>query len=206
MNATTAPAPSAWRKIMAWLAWALAALVLGVGSAWWAVKKMPAGSHSVQAGAWKANTLAGSTDADLYTRAGIAVNALLALGRAETMYFVAITDDAGKPLRSACRYRISGAPPKARWWSITAYADDMFLFDASNRHYSLNGTTAQLDASGKFAFSTGATEHENLYWVPTPGDRGLVLTLRLYNPEPSLLADPASLQPPSIFTLGTCQS
>ena len=191
--------------MVAWLAWALAALLLGIGSAWWAVKKMPSGSHSVQVGAWKANTLAGSADADWYTRAGIAVNALLALGRAETMYFVAITDDAGNPLRSVCRYQISGAPPKARWWSITAYADDMFLFDAPNRHYSLNGTTAQLDASGNFAFSTGAKAHENLYWVPTPGDRGVVLALRLYNPEPSLQADPASLQPPSIVALGSCQ-
>ena len=118
------------RRIANALAWATAALLLGIGSAWWAVKKMPSGRESIRVGAWQANTRAGSTDADMYTRAGIAVNALLALGRAETMYFVAITDDAGNPLRSRCAYRISGAPPKARWWSITAYADDMFLFDA----------------------------------------------------------------------------
>lgn len=142
----------------------------------------------------------------MYTRAGIAVKALLALGRSETMYFVATTDDAGAPLRSRCTYRISGAPPKARWWSITAYADDMFLFDAPNRHYSLNGTTANLDASGNFAFSTGAKEQADLFWVPTPGDRGVVLTLRLYNPEPSLQLEPSSLRPPSIVALGECQT
>ena len=194
------------RRIANALAWTLAVLVLSVGSAWWAVKKMPSGSESVRVGAWQANTRAGSADADMYTRAGIAVNALLALGRAETMYFVATTDDAGNPLRSTCTYRISGAPPKARWWSITAYADDMFLFDAPNRHYSLNGTTAQLDANGKFAFTTGAKEQEGMYWLPTPGDRGVVLTLRLYNPEPTLQSAPASLQAPSIVAVGGCQS
>ncbi len=193
------------RRVTEFLVWSFAALVLGIGSAWWAAKKMPSGGDSIQVGAWKANTRAGSTDADMYTRAGIAVNALLALGRSETMYFVATTDDAGKPLRSRCTYRVSGAPPKARWWSITAYADDMFLFDAPNRHYSLNGTSAQLDEKGDFAFTTGARETAGLHWVPTPGDRGLVMTLRLYNPEPSLQTAPSSLQAPSIVAIGECQ-
>ncbi|MBL0076130.1 MAG: DUF1214 domain-containing protein [Rhodocyclaceae bacterium] len=194
------------RRITRAVLWTIAALVLGIGSAWWAVKKMPGGGESIRVGAWQANTRAGSADADMYTRAGIAVNALLALGRAETMYFVATTDDAGNPLRSRCTYRVSGAPPKARWWSITAYADDMFLFDAPNHHYSLNGTTASLDANGNFAFTTGAVEQAATYWLPTPGDRGVVLTLRLYNPERSLQTAPASLQAPSILAIGGCQS
>ena len=188
------------------VAWTLAALVLGVGSAWWAVKKMSSASETIRIGAWQANMRAGSIDADMYTRAGIAVNALLALGRAETMYFIATTDDAGNPLRSSCTYRVSGAPPKARWWSITAYADDLFLFNAPNRHYSLNGTTAKLDDKGNFVFTTGATAQGDAFWVPTPGDRGIVLTLRLYNPEPSLQSEPTSLQAPSILALGSCQS
>ena len=186
------------------IAWSCAALVLGVGSAWWVVKKMPADSQTIRVGAWQTSTLAGSPDADMYTRARIAVSALLALGRAETMYFFTTTDDAGNPLRSRCTYRVSGVPPKARWWSVTAYADDFFLFDATNGHYSLNGTNAKLDANGKFAFTTSAQEQADTYWIPTPGDRGLVLTLRLYNPEPVLQNNPASLLAPSIVALGDC--
>lgn len=181
------------------------AVALGLGSAWWVLKKAPWLNRSLQVGAWTTNLRAGSADADMYTRASIAVNALLALGRDETMYFVASTDDNGRPLRSHCSYRIGGTPPKARWWSITAYADDMFLFDAPNKHYSLNGSTAQLDAQGRFAMALGpAQPPDNTYWVPMTGHRGAVVTLRLYNPEPELQASPASLVPPRIERLGDC--
>ena len=182
----------------------LSAVVLGLGSAWWLLKKAPWGVQSVTAGAWKTTLTAGSQDAGIYTRATIAVRALLALGREETMYFVATADDQGKPLRARCSYRISGTPPAARWWSVTAYADDYFLFDAPNQHYSLNATTAALDPQGRFALTTGPQEVPDTYWLPTPGDRGLVLTLRLYNPMPSLQADPAGLTPPAITAQGAC--
>ena len=180
------------------------AVVVGLGSAWWVLKSAPWMNQTVQVGAWKANLRAGSTDADLYTRANVALNGLLALGRDETMYFIASHDDAGHPLRSKCTYRVVGVPPQARWWSVTAYADDMFLFDAPNRHYSLNGSTAKLNEKGQFAFTTGPQETPGTFWLPTPTDRGLVLTLRLYNPESALQASPDSLIPPTIQALGSC--
>lgn len=193
------------RRIAIAAALYLGAVAIGLGSAWWVLKKAPWLNQSLQVGAWKTNLRAGSQDADLYTRASVAVNALLALGRDETMYFVANTDDSGKPLRSHCSYRISGTPPKARWWSITAYADDMFLFDAPNKHYSLNGTTAQLDADGRFATVLGPTPPPgSVHWLPTVGQRGTVLTLRLYNPAPELQASPASLAAPHIARVGDC--
>jgi hypothetical protein len=179
-------------------------VALGLGSAWWVLKKASWMNRTVQVGAWKTDLRAGSPDAGLYTRAGIAVNALLALGRDETIYFVATQDDAGRALRSVCTYRVQGLAPRARWWSVTVYADDMFLFDAPNKHYSLNGSTAQLDSAGRFAFTTGAQEQPGSYWLPTPGDRGMLFTLRLYNPEPELQAAPSSLTPPSIVALGAC--
>ena len=182
----------------------LAAVALGLGSAWWVLKKAPWLNPSVEVGAWRANMHAGSQDAGLYTRATIAVNALLALGRDETMYFVATRDDAGQALRAQCNYRITGVPPRARWWSITAYAEDLFLFDAPNGHYSLNGATAALDAAGAFTLSTGPSEQPGLYWLPTPGQRPLVLTLRLYNPAPALQAAPQSLVAPTVQKIGGC--
>lgn len=193
-----------WQRIGIGFALYAAAVTLGLGSAWWVLKKAPWIVQTVQVGAWKGNLLAGSQDADMYTRSTIALNALLALGRDESMYFIASEDDAGNPLRSNCSYRVEGAPPKARWWSITAYADDMFLFDAPNQHYSLNGTTARLDTDGRFVFTTGGQEQPGIHWLPTPGRRGMVLTLRLYNPEPELQAAPASLVPPSIKAVGVC--
>ncbi|MBC7917126.1 MAG: DUF1214 domain-containing protein [Rhodoferax sp.] len=198
------PQTSKFRRIAIGFALYFSAVALGLGSAWWVLKKAPWMSTSVSVGAWKANLRAGSTDADMYTRASIALNALLALGRDETMYFIATQDDAGQPLRSHCNYRVEGVPPAARWWSVTAYADDLFLFDAPNRHYSLNGSTAVLDAQGEFAFTTGPQAQGDAFWLPTPGKRGLLLTLRLYNPEPGLQAAPASLVPPAIRPVGAC--
>lgn len=180
------------------------AVALGLGSAWWVLKKAPWMQSQIQVGAWKGNMLAGSPDADMYTRASVAVNALLALGRDETMYFIATTDDQGKPLRSHCTYRVEGTAPLARWWSVTAYADDMFLFDVPSQKYSVNGNTIALDASKRFSFQTGPIQPQGIAWLPTVGQRGLVLTLRLYNPEPSLQAAPATLQAPTITSVGGC--
>lgn len=180
------------------------AVAAGLGSAWWVLKKAPWMNHLVQVGAWRSNLTAGSPDADIYTRASVALNALLALDRSETMYFVATQDDSGQPLRSGCNYRVEGTPPRARWWSITAYADDMFLFDTPAGHHSLNGTTAQLDGNGYFALTVGNQEQRGTHWLATNADRGLLLTLRLYNPDPQLQTEPASLRVPSITALGTC--
>ena len=161
----------------------LGALALGMGSAWWVLRKATWSGTLVKVGAWSGSTLTGSPDADMYTRARVALEGLLALGRNETMYYRADTDDSGRPLRSRCSYPVEGAP---------------------NKQYSLNGTTAQLDAVGHFALSTGPTPQPGLHWLPTPGDRGLVLTLRLYNPTADLQAAPSKLKPPSISPLGAC--
>lgn len=202
---TVSPHRSWLRRAGIALALYACAIAIGLCSAWWVLKRAPWMVNSVQTGAWRINLQAGSQDADMYTRASIALNALLALDRSETMYFVATQDDAGKPLRSRCNYRVNGTPPAARWWSITAYADDMFLFDTAKGHHSLNGSTAQLDGDGRFALMAGGTEYPGTHWLATTGDGGLVLTLRLYNPSPQLQASPQSLLAPTIVPVGVCE-
>lgn len=188
------------------LLWLLAAVALGLGSAWGVLRSVS--GYGAAAGPWRASTLAGSPDADLYTRARVALGGLLALNREETMYYVAATDSDGRPLRSRCNYRVSGVPPKARWWSVTAYAEDLFLFDNPQRRYSVNGASAPLDAQGRFVLVSGpqapAAAADAPPWLPTPGDRGLLFTLRVYNPNPALAAAPGSLQAPRIERLGEC--
>ena len=198
--------PLRWPAVVGLYALAVA---VGLGSAW-AVLHSGSG-FGVAAGPWQASTLAGSADADLYTRARVSLGGLLALSRAETMYYVAQTDSAGQPLRSRCTYRIEGLPPSARWWSITAYADDFHLFPAQDRRYSLNGGAAVLDAQGRFRLISTpdgppATSADGgpQGWLHTPGDRGLMFTLRLYNPDPGLAQSPASLVAPTIQAIGAC--
>lgn len=186
---------------------------LGLGSAWWTVRNGGPAESRFQVGPWEGSLLAGSADADLYTRARVAVVGLLALERRETVYYVARTDSAGKPLRSRCQYRVDGIAPPARWWSLTAYAEDHFLFDAPQGRFSLNGALATLDARGEFHLLTGPTavvdptsvaDNHKLHWLPTPGDRGLELTLRLYHPSESLQINPEALIAPTIKQVGAC--
>lgn len=193
-----------WSTLLGLIGLALLATVLGLGSAWLALKRSDA--FGARIGPWQANLLAGSADADLYTRARVAVGGLLALNRAETMYYVAATDSDGQPLRSRCSYRVSGLPPKARWWSLTAYAEDYFLFPNEQRRYSVNGLNAAIDDKGAFALISGPSDPglPGLPWLPTPGDRGLMFTLRVYNPDGALQASPASLEAPRIEQLAGC--
>lgn len=181
------------------------AMALGVGSAW-ALLQRSAGL-GVAVGPWRTSTLAGSVDADLYTRARVALGGLLALNRSETMYYVAQVDSAGHALRSRCTYRVSGPAPRARWWSVTAYADDLFLFPDAQHRYSLNGQQAVLDRQGHFQLTSAPVAPADLAtrtWLPTPGDRGLVFALRLYKPDPLLVREPARLEAPRIDLLGAC--
>lgn len=203
---TSHPPPALRPRWYHVLAVYLLVIAAGAGSAWLVLRnQLDRGGLSV--GAWRTSTLAGSPDADLYTRAAVALGALLALNRDETIYYMATADSDGQVLRSRCRYRISGPPPPARWWSITAYAEDRFLFDAPGGRYSVNGRAALLDGQGRFAVETGPTAPSPpgaMPWLPTPGDRGLQFALRLYNPDRAVAANPAVLVAPRIERLGAC--
>jgi hypothetical protein len=182
----------------------LVAVVAGLGSAWLAVRS--AQQSPVPQSPWEVNLLAGSPDADPYTRARVALNGLLALSPQETLYYIARHDSAGRALRAACRYRISGVPPDARWWSITAYGEDLYLFRDPQRRHSVDATGLP---GARFSFETGPSEASGFRdpavpWLPTPGEGGLVLTLRLYQPSVALAAQPLALRPPQILRRGAC--
>lgn len=173
------------------------AIAVGLGSAGWSVKHTPASANNVQVGVWHIKMLTGSSNADDLTRARVAIGGLLALDRSESMYFVAHNDSQLRPLRSHCTYKVSDTAPAARWWSITAYADDHFLFDAPDKKFSFT-------SNGDFSFITGPHEITGRGWLPTPGDRGLELILRLYQPDATLQTSPALLRAPDIEQMGAC--
>lgn len=183
----------------------VAAIVIGVASAWLWLTRI--GMTGIDAGAWRVNLLAGSQKADLYTRARIALAAVLALDRSETLYYTTDRDDDGEALRAECVYRLKGTPPPARWWSITAYAEDHFLFPNPERRYSVGTETVRLDPSGRFMVTIGPMPSEeagNRSWIPTAGQGGMRLTLRLYAPAESIQRSPGSLAAPTIRRVGDC--
>ena len=93
------------------------ALALALISAWWMIFHTPR-SLAVGDGPWRTSTVIGGTDADLYTRAVVAITGLFALNRSETIYFSAEESDTHQKLRARCSYVVEGKPLDARWWSL----------------------------------------------------------------------------------------
>ncbi|MBM3567793.1 MAG: DUF1214 domain-containing protein [Alphaproteobacteria bacterium] len=189
------------QRVALWIALTAAGLGLGGGSAWWAIRG-PGPGQSLALGPWRADLLVGSRQAGLYTRARVAMSGLLGLGRAETLYFVARSDDRGRPLDGACAYRIEGPAPAARWWSLTVYDADHFLIDHPTRRFSIN--SAQAGAAGDLAV-TLAAEARAEPWLPVPRNAPFELTLRLYNPATELAARPEALIAPRIRAEEGCR-
>lgn len=95
------------------------ALVGGGASVWYALKTNE-GMGAVTIGEWTAFPDLGTADADPYSKARVAREGILALGRAEGLAFSALRDSAGSTLRRECSYLIEGPVPSARFWTLYA--------------------------------------------------------------------------------------
>lgn len=184
------------RFVLKLLAALIAAVVLGLGSAYLAIQGAMPAEAIVKNGPWTANLAAGGTNADNYTRTAVALAGLLALNKEETIYYGANGDSDGNPFDPNCAYRIEGKDPDARWWSITAYAKDHFLIDHPSKRYAVSKTNVVRTADGAFVIRASLQE-EAQNWIATSKD-GFQLTLRLYNPGQTVRDDPASVALPAI--------
>ena len=103
----------------------LAIAIGGGGASVWYALKMQDGVGAIRIGQWTAFPDIGTPAADPYSKARVAREGVLALGRAEGLSFVAETDAAGDQLKRECSYRIEGGFPTARFWTL--YAADQSL-------------------------------------------------------------------------------
>jgi hypothetical protein len=177
-----------------------AALVLGLGSAWYAVSAGLSGGE-IANGPWRTSLVTGSRQADLYTRARVAVGGLLALAPSETVYWNADLDAEGRPLDARCDYRVEGEELPARWWSVTAYGADHFLIPNDAGRYSFSQTTLARAPGGPWRIVVSSETKTGENWLPSgrPGAKGpFALTLRLYNPTPEVYEQAAALRLPRI--------
>jgi hypothetical protein len=184
------------RFVLKFLGVIVAAVVLGLGSAYLAVQGAMPADVTVKNGPWIANLAAGGADADNYTRTAVAIAGLLALNKDETIYYGATADSVGEPFDPNCAYRIEGRDPDARWWSITVYSNDHFLIDHPAKRFSVSKTSVVRGADGNFVVRASLQE-EAQNWMATSKD-GFQLTLRLYNPGDTVKSDPAAAALPAI--------
>lgn len=156
---------------------------------------------SYRSGPWRTSIVFGSVEADMYTRARVAIHGLLALDRRETMYYAATTDSEGDTLSGDCTYRVEGGDLAAHWWSITAYDDESFLIANERKVYSFSQTTTERGPDGSFVIRISAEPQES-NWLPVKRGERFDLTARFYNPEASIYADPSAAVLPAVVKEG----
>ncbi|SFV09804.1 hypothetical protein SAMN02799631_04957 [Methylobacterium sp. 174MFSha1.1] len=183
--------------------------VLGLASANWATRgRYPFGGVTLNA--WTAWPKIGSREADPYVRAIHARTGEVPLALGEGLLLTALTDDAGRRLDPSCRYRIAGATPPARAWTLTverrgharetarAAAGEAAKETAKDSSKAAADRPAQggavppartgftstevlRDRDGRFAVSLSPVVQPG-NWLPMPGGDGSIrLVLRLYD-------------------------
>jgi hypothetical protein len=155
-------------------------------------------ANAVNNGPWRTNLLQGSTAQDIYLRYIISVWAVMALPRQETLYYGTYTTDKGEPLLTKYDYVLEGKNLDTRWWSITVYDNEGWLFPNKLNRYSYNMDTVKFDTDGKYRiFLSRAAKEGN--WLPL-GDTGrFQLLLRCYNPGSIFYEKPGEVELPHIM-------
>ena len=95
------------------------ALCFGFGLSWYALTDGRL-FGALEIGPWQSWDEVGVPRPDPYTRAYIARSAGLELGVSEGLRFLAASDSDNRRLDRDCSYRIDGATPAARFWTLTA--------------------------------------------------------------------------------------
>lgn len=158
---------------------------------------------ALRAGPWRTTVATGSTEANPYERAAVAVAGLYALSKEETLYYTAFTDSEGRALDGRCEYRLAGRPLPSRWWSLTLYGADHYLVANTANVFSRHANNLEFDADGTFVVPVSA-QAQPRNWLPAPAQGAFSITARLYNPDPAVFTDLAAVPLPTIAR-GTCR-
>lgn len=174
-------------------------LMVGLLSGWAAITGGMGGQNY---SGWYGSSVTGSTDADPWLRARVAVSGLLALNKSQAIYFTRKTDDAGDPLREECRYRVTGGPLPGKWWSVTVYAADNYLPLNDDDALSFDATEVKPDAAGAWAAVLAPVRPASgEAWASTRKAGEFDITLRIYQPDQGAVADYASIPMPKVTKL-----
>lgn len=198
------------RSVLKWFAIILCGVVLGAGFGVWQLRARGVGDD-IRVGQWSTASDIGTADADMRTRAVVAIYGLLALPASEARYFTTRTDSQGQRLDGRCRYSIEGGPIESGWWSITRYDPQGWLIANRWDRHSVGSAAVPLanpnDASHAWTVAMSPApppaSADQLLWIPTATDGPFDLTLRAYRPRGVLAEDPSRLTAlPRVVKLG----
>lgn len=176
------------------------ALVVGFGLSWYALTggRLPG---ILEIGPWTAWRDVGTPSPDPYTRAYIARNGALELGSSEGLQFTALTDSDNRPLDRDCTYRIDGATPLARFWTLAPVDEAGTLIAAPGGALNFESGRIARVGDGSIELYVGkALRPRNWLEIAGEGPFSLVLTLYDTSSLSGVGADVASL--PTILREG----
>lgn len=180
----------------------LAIALLGGGASVWYALKTNEGIGAVTIDGWTAFPYVGTADADPYSRARVARDGLLALGRAEGLAFTATRDSDGAALRRECAYTIEGPVPPARFWTL--YAADPsggVIGSGSRRPGALNSYQLIRLADNSVSISTGAHARPG-NWLAVSGSGPMTFVLTFFDTPIASSTGASDVVLPAIVKVG----
>jgi len=145
----------------------------------------------------------GNYGTDYNTRAFIAFAGLGALTKEDAVYPSAFVDSTGTALDGGSKYVLHFPkgqlpPSKAGVWSISPYRDNFYVTNALGRYGILSSMPLKYNADGSLDVylqrnSPGADKESN--WLPIPPSGSYNVTVRIYQPEQSILDGTYKLPP-----------
>ncbi len=133
-----------------------------------------------QVGAWSFWPLAGSVNADPYTRALVAQQGRLSMGVGEGIALFARQDESGAVLSGQCTYEISGDVPAARFMSITIYDASGDLQKNALSRSGFTGDELVRQEGGQWTIRISAAPSAG-NWLPVAAGEAFIVVLRLYD-------------------------
>lgn len=185
------------KRILFFTTAVVAGVLVGLGATAFAIRN-GAMIGRVDNDGWVSSTTIGSETADPYTRALVARIGLLGLNKNETIYFTKTTDEARRDFDGRCTYRVEGRDLPARWWAITLYAPDNFLAQNGQDRPSIDATSIQRDSDGRWTAIIAPDQPANPNWISSRNGSNFSLSIRLYNPEPTVAEDMSGVDLPTI--------
>lgn len=183
----------------------LVTLGISIAGGAWSVRLTLDATHaigSVTVGEWTAFPQAGAPDADPYSRARFAREGRLSLGQAEGEVFMARQDRSGAPLRRDCTYRVAGAAPPARLWTVhAADATGRVLPKVGRIMPTLQSRSLLRAADGSVVIAV--TRHPSPgNWLPVSGTGPMTLVLTLFDSPVSNGREVADIDLPRVERRG----
>ncbi|OAM76716.1 DUF1214 domain-containing protein [Devosia elaeis] len=135
---------------------------------------------ATQLGAWTTWPDIGSPLPNPYTRAHIAREAALHLGRSEGLQFIARADSAGEPLDLACSYRLDGRSPVSSFWTLAAIDGDWVNLAAPGSDAALRSSEIARAPDGALRIHVGTALRPG-NWLELTGTGPFSLVMTLYD-------------------------